>query len=138
MTRWILRIGYVAIVAVVILSAIAIYQGIVAARHGKETLQATLLVVDLIKQHVETHDGAWPGSWADLEKITPPRSSIYEWPADLQQVQQRVEVDFAADPRQIAQQTPEEFKAVLPIGYYYTYKDKGSVQALIDAVGEHQ
>ncbi|WP_425400078.1 hypothetical protein [Aeoliella sp.] len=137
--RWILRIGYGSILFVLALGAIALYQGVTTSIRAENTLHATLLVVDLTKQYVTTNDGAWPDSWDDLEKVSPPESSAgtYDWPADSAKIQQCVEVDFDADPKRIALQAPEEFDAVLPIGPYYPYQDYGSVRALIEAVAAH-
>lgn len=135
--RWILRIGYGAILLVVILAAIAIYHGVTVSSRAKKTLQATLLVIDLTKDYATSHDGAWPDSWETLEEVAAPNESTFDWPADSAEVRQRVEVDFDANPHEIAGQTPEEFNAIQPIGPYFPYRDLGSVQALIDAVGEH-
>ena len=61
---------------------------------------------------------------------------MFRWPHDSLAVQQYVEVDFAADPHRLAKQTADEFEAVRPIGPYYPFKDRGSVEALLASIRE--
>jgi hypothetical protein len=127
-------------VAVVVAVAVGwcLYQGASASLHAEHVLHAALLVVELLQEHVEQHDGEWPRSWGDLEALPPRRWGMFEWPKDSHDIQRYVAVDFSVDPMWLAMQTVDQFDAVRPIGPYYPFKDKGSIAALLKALRERK
>jgi hypothetical protein len=131
-----------AVVAVAVIVALiggfCVYQGISASLHAEHVLHAALLTVQLLTDHVTSNDGEWPRSWSDLEDLPPREWAMFEWPEDSSEVQQYVEVDFAADPQRIAEQSVHEFDAVRPIGPYYPFKDRGTVEALLKTIRERE
>lgn len=136
--RWIIRVVALVVLVAVLAGGYCVYRGITDSLHAEHVLHAAMLTVELIDEHVTTHDGAWPRSWADLEALPPhERRGMFEWPRDSVKVKQYVTVDFSADPQRLAEQSVEEFDAVRPIGPYYAFKDYGGVKALIEHVREH-
>jgi hypothetical protein len=59
-------------------------------------------VADMVIEHMETHDGAWPRGWDDLREPyeTCVRRSGQPW--TFEQLRSRVDVDWGADPVQLA------------------------------------
>ena len=136
--RWVIR--FVVVVAVIAAMAVGfcLYQGITTSLHAENVLHAALLTVQLLNEYVILHDGKWPQSWSDLEKLPPKeRMGMYDWPEESREVQQYVEVDFSADPESVAKHGVAEFNAVRPIGPFYPFKDRGSVEELLKAIRKH-
>ena len=129
--QWFIRLTYGFIVLVLVVGGIAIYQGATTAARARKTLRVTLVAVDLLKAYAEQTGGEWPRSWDDLQAVPPVREGDIAWPDDRAEFEKRVYIDFQADPQVIAQQKPEEFEAVKPIGSYFEFRDRGSVAALI-------
>ena len=61
---------------------------------------------------------------------------MFVWPQDSQEVQQYVQVDFAADPRILAKQTAEKFDVVLPIGPDFPIRDRWQVAHILQTIRE--
>src|SRR5262245_8717790 len=114
--RSITRIVSVVVLMAVLAGAYCVYQGIAASLHAEHTLHAAMLTIEVIDEHVTSHDGTWPRSWAELETLPPREWAMFAWPQDSAKVQQYAAVDFSADPKQLAQQSIDEFDAVRPIG----------------------
>jgi hypothetical protein len=136
--QWALRAIASGAVVVVLAGGWCLYQGVSASNHAEHVLHAALLTVQLLEEHVVQHHGEWPRSWADLEALPPRRWGMFEWPKDSRDVQRYVAVDFSADPKRLAKQTADEFNAVRPIGPYYPFKDRGSVESLLKAIRERK
>jgi hypothetical protein len=132
-----IRIALVVIVVAAVGGGVCVYRGVSASVHAEYVLHAALLTLELLDEYVAQHDGEWPRTWADLEQL-PPKQNMFEWPTDSREVQKYVTVDFAADPKRLAQQTPAEFDAVRPIGPYYPFEDRWQMKALIKTIREHQ
>lgn len=133
--RWIIRVVVVVVLAAVLAGGYCLYRGITDSLHAEHVLHAALLTIDLIDEHVTSHDGTWPRSWAELEALPPrDRPGMFTWPQDSKRVQQYVAVNFSADHERLAQQSVDEFDAVRPIGPYYAFKDRGGVKALLEHI----
>jgi hypothetical protein len=132
--RWVIRVIVILIVAVIVVSGFCLYRGVSDSIHAEHVLHGALLTVQLLDDYVVMHDGDWPKSWTDLERLPSRESAIFEWPKDSKKLQEYVEVDFSADPEHLAKQNVDEFDAVRPIGPYYPFKDRGSVEALIKSI----
>ncbi|MEK6237152.1 MAG: hypothetical protein N2C14_20785, partial [Planctomycetales bacterium] len=85
-----------------LVAAVAIRTALIAEYH----LGEFFIVKQACYQYIEQHDGAWPRSWDDLRKVGPE--------FDYEGLSRNVSVDFDADPRVLASQTPASFKAVQP------------------------
>jgi hypothetical protein len=136
--RWMIRIAAVVAFTAVLAGGFFVYHGISASLHAEHVLHAALLTVQLLDDYVTTHDGQWPRSWADLETLPPREWAMFEWPKDSPEVQRYVAVDFSADPQRLAVQSVDEFDAVRPIGPYYPFKDRGTVEALLKSIRERK
>lgn len=131
------HVVYFAIVAVVVSVSIAVgvlYCGIRYSVTAERSLHATLLVVDLVREYVIYHQGVWPRSWQDLERLPPRQRAMFRWPADREAVRRYVSVDFRADPKKLATESVEQFVAVQPRGPCYPYKHYPEIAKLLDAI----
>lgn len=130
---------YFAIVAVflgVSLGLGMVYWGIRCALAAERALHATLLVIDLVREYVVDHQGAWPRSWQDLERLSPRDRAMFQWPEDAEDVRRYVSVDFGAHPHQLATESVEQFVAIQPQGpcYVYNYTHYPEIAKLLDAI----
>lgn len=149
--RWLRYVGISVLVLVIVaigVGGVILYLGISGALEAEINLHATEFVVCLVEQFV--HDeGRWPTSWDELEKlpfpsVTPSPSNVhpaggrhcYEWPAALEQLQERVAIDFRPDVHVIVHQSPMEFTAIKPVGPFYEYRDYGEVRSLQEALSK--
>lgn len=131
------HVMYLAITAVAVAVSIGlgvVYCGIRSSLAAERALHANLLVVDLIREYVVDHKGAWPRSWQDLERLPPRQRAMFQWPEDGEEVRRYVSVDFGADPDKLATEPVEQFVAVQPQGPCYPYKDYPEVAKLLDAI----
>lgn len=141
MVRWRRYVVYFLIVSVVVSVSIAVgvlYCGIRWALTAECSLHATLLVVDLVREYVIDHQGAWPRSWEDLERLPPRQRAMFQWPADSEAVQRYVSVDFRADPKKLATESLEQFVAIQPRGPCYPYNHYPEIAELLDAIRKTQ
>lgn len=60
---------------------------------AEKTYQGTLFTYELVNRYIE-ENGAWPGSWQDLEQISMPGRGGFIWPKDSARVQAYVHVRF--------------------------------------------
>jgi hypothetical protein len=72
------------------------------AAHDAQYAYAVWWVADMVIEYMETHDGAWPRGWDDLREPyeTCVRRSGRPW--SFEQLRDRVDVDWQADPAQLA------------------------------------
>ena len=96
-----------------------VYEGVSASVHAEKGLHATRLTLKAVEEYFTKHDGAWPGSWADLEQTSNKVDEVYQMTDGRDHVADFVWVDFGADPDLIAKQTENEFEAIRPVGPYY-------------------
>jgi hypothetical protein len=134
--RFGLRAILVVLVVVVAGGAWLTYKAVNTALHAEMALHATNEVCDLVKRYVQQHDGAWPRSWHDLEQVNCPPGTynVFPWPEKSPELQQFVAINFAADPKQLATQSPADFEAIKPIGPHYPYKQDGFVESLLESL----
>lgn len=121
-----------------------VYRGF-AALQTEQNLHASLFAVSLVDEFVKTR-GRWPRSWAELEQVVVVAAAEpltndstdlrlgaehgYAWLAASRELQQRIIVDFDADPDVIASQDPRSFVAIRPIGPTFDYRSSPQVRAL--------
>lgn len=127
--------GAVGLVAVTLVIGLAIaYIAVSTSLTAEHALHANLLVLDLVREYVVDHQGAWPRSWEDLEQLPAREKGMFRWPLDAEEVRRYVSVDFAAEPDKLATQSVDQFDAIQPIGPCYLYKHYSNVPRLLDAI----
>ena len=121
--------------------------------NAEKNLHATLFAIRLVESFVGEH-GRWPASCEELEGLTfPPTvprpahglapgivriggAQQYAWPAEANEVRSRVEIDFQVDAATVANQDPQQFTAIKPIGPFYEYRHYGFVTSLQQSLRE--
>lgn len=93
---------------------------------------AVRALFELVAKYVKTHEGAWPGSWDDLEAM-PTGDDWYE-PMNFELAKELVEIDFDADVNEIAKQTPDQFDAIRAKQPVFDYRTDPRVSTLIEIV----
>ena len=84
-----------------------------------------------IREYVNGHDGAWPKSWDDL-KSNLHHDDLAPYPGSFAD---EIDVDFSADPRFLAQQSPDEFTAIKPRSWVVSdCSDYWELESLIDSL----
>lgn len=101
--KWILYLLAAAAVVAILLFAYTARTALVAEEH----YQAFLRAHDATLAFIENSEGKWPRSWNDLREARP--DTDYNWVAE------HLSFDFAADPAVLATQTPETFRAIVPV-----------------------
>jgi hypothetical protein len=128
-----IRYGAVGLVAVALVIGLAIaFIAASAALAAEHALHANLLVLDLVREYVVDHQGAWPRSWTDLEQLPAREGAGLRWPADAEEVRRYVAVDFAAEPDKLATQSVDQFDAIQPIGPCYILD--GEMAVFLDGI----
>jgi hypothetical protein len=118
------------VLAAAVFGAWCAYRGISISLQAEQTLHATTFAVRLVEQFVAER-GRWPASWDELERMSfDGELHGKTWPTVLSEIQSRVEINFLADPRAIAQQDAMNFSAIRPIGPHYEYRDSWWVMSL--------
>jgi hypothetical protein len=110
-----------------------IYQGISTSLQAETNLHYSFFALQLVESFV-TEKGRWPRSWSELEGVEIPDDPGRRWPAVSAEMQQRIVIDFAVDPLEVAQQRRLTFTAIRPKGPYYEYRDYGYVDRLQDKI----
>jgi hypothetical protein len=136
--RWIIRTIIVLTIVAIFVFGFCLYRGVSDSIHAEFVLHSALLTIQLLDDYAVGHDGDWPASWTDLERLPSRNWCMFEWPKDSKIIQQYVEIDFSADPDRLAKQSVDEFDAVRPIGPYYPFKDRGSVKILLNSIREQR
>lgn len=132
-----LSVSLVAATAVLVIAylAWASHRALVASH----TVAFGRVAVYYVAQYVRENDGRWPRSWDDLESLQDP-PIVFERsdPAGmLETCRTRVEIDFTADPREIASQSVGQFDAIRPLkSYGLDYREQWHVDVLLDALRE--
>src|SRR5260370_13272507 len=106
------------------------YRGVTTSLEAEKNLHSAIFAIRLVDHFVSEH-GRWPRSWAELEEA-PFDGDLFGngWPAASAEVQRHVQIEFEADPREVARQDPMSFNAIRPIGPYFEYRDYCDVQSL--------
>ena len=138
------KIGCFVIVAVVVTGGTIAYMGASWAIRAEHGLHAAILTHELLKEYMEAHDGAWPGSWEDLEKlpVRERRGMFQQWPESSKQVQRYMEIDFTVDVDKIETESLEQFKekfdAIRPLGPCYPYDHYWMMEQLYETIRKYQ
>lgn len=125
--------------AVAILAAcVVIWPAVIAVRsadHAERALHACILMTDVLEAYVISTAGKWPESWDDMQSTVPSFGSqtMYSWPGDRREIETFVEIDFASRPADLAAASPDDFKAIKPIGACFTTYGR-NFPVLIDAL----
>ena len=95
MKKWIIGIC-LGLVLLVVVGVYSVFASVNAAMDSYAIWDAALAVI----HHMETHDGAWPTDWRQLEDsfATTPRLMGPGW----DNLRERVEIDWSSDPRELA------------------------------------
>lgn len=65
-------------------------------------------VAGMVIDHMKAHDGAWPASWEDLKDDYESATKEVGQPWTFEELRNRVDVDWSADPNKLLQATPRE------------------------------
>ncbi|WP_164102268.1 hypothetical protein [Candidatus Laterigemmans baculatus] len=125
------RLVYIAAATLLVGMAIAIVVVVRAVNRSlvaEENFQAFFHAQQATVAYVEQYDGRWPRSWDHLRAVRPK--------ADFDWVAEHVSFDFAADPDEVVDQTPETFTAIEPDRPCFRIDDL--VQSLIDTLRKHR
>jgi hypothetical protein len=116
------------------LGAWLVYRGVSTSLQAEANLHYSLDALQIVERFV-TQNGRWPRSWAELESVDMRDGQFdRDWPRVSADMQQWVEIDFGADPLDVARQDRMNFSAIKPKGPYYEYRDYGYVDRLQDAI----
>ena len=89
-----------------------------------------------VEDYVRAHNGRWPKSWAELEKVNPSLLTD-DGPQTIKTLQNCVHVDFDVDPGELANQRVDQFQALRPIGPCFPdYLEYWDVECLLDTLKE--
>lgn len=99
------RIGIVATVLFVATAGVVyvVYQSAMTAVHNS---YAVWWVADVVIEHMETHDGAWPKGRNDLRESYASLTKKRHHPGTFEELESRVDVDWSANPEKLAQAVP--------------------------------
>jgi hypothetical protein len=129
------HVVYLAVAAVVVsvsIVSVLVYCGISASLTAERVLHANRLVLELAREYVVDHIGAWPRFWQDLERLPPPERGMFRWPQDEEDVRRYVSVDFGANLDELVTRSMQEFVAIQPQGPCCSYDEE--VAQLIEAI----
>ncbi len=99
MRRWRVLIAVTALVLALVGGAAYFVRNTTAATGDA---YAAWWVADMVIEYMETHDGAWPRSWDDLREPFETCTQRSGRPWTFEQLRDRVEVDWDADPNELA------------------------------------
>ena len=102
-----------------IIGVVSFFDNIKRAEFNLHAMRETLQIVE---QHIEKHPGEWPRSWEELDETA--ASSGLKWRFPLNEMKERVEIDFNARLEDLARQDDETFKAIRPIGPCYVHAEQ--------------
>jgi hypothetical protein len=74
---------------------------------GVRDMYAQWWVADMVIEHMASHDGAWPRNWDDLRR--PYATCVQQTgsePWNFDELRDRVEINFEANPKELAKATP--------------------------------
>jgi hypothetical protein len=111
---------------------VCVYLGVSTSLHAENTLHAILATVKDVDRFVAI-ERRWPKSWGELRPHTEEESHDAEaWRVESDRRQKYMQIDFNSDLREIASQTPEQFKAIYPTGACYPYTNRWLIEALLE------
>jgi hypothetical protein len=131
------RLILLAILTCLAFAGFAAYQGQLALVHS-HTLVTGRVATDMVQKYVETHNGRWPSSWEALATVNPGEPWNHSSPQISPSIQQRVAIDFAADPAQLARQSKAEFTAIRPAkAPPGDYRDYWQIESLLGTLRKY-
>jgi hypothetical protein len=116
MRKWAIRVAVFGMILLVA-SVVGFFAWLFYHTHAvlKPEAYAVWQTADLVIDHMERHNGAWPRGWDDLRPpTTPPAGGVsvaerggaveasFRPVADIERLRELVEVDWSADPRELA------------------------------------
>jgi hypothetical protein len=112
----------------------AVYQSAMNAVHNS---YAVWWVADVVIEHMETHDGAWPKGWSDLRESYASLTKKHHHPGTFEELESRVDVDWSASPEKLAQAVPTSdrppFRVIwLRDGSHHYWTDREPNQMILD------
>jgi hypothetical protein len=69
-----------------------------------------------------------------LEQLPYERGGMWKWPDDIAEIQERITIDFAANPRDIAESRPSEFAAINQRQPCFSGSSDPYIEQLIDGL----
>jgi len=100
---------------------------------AERTLHAYDLVLQLLTVYVNQNSGRWPKNWDDLTTVSlAEQSSIFRWPNEVDEIRQRVYVDFSINGLDVAAMNVDDFSAVKQIGPNYGPSER-RIRELLEA-----
>jgi hypothetical protein len=101
------------------IACFAIWRGISDSLRAENTLPAHRLVLDLLEVYVKDN-GKWPENWDALLTTVPAQEpNLWKWPYDLNEIRNRVRVDFSLRIDEVAAMDVDSFDAVQQVGPHY-------------------
>jgi hypothetical protein len=79
---------------------------------AQETLGRYRITLELIGTYLNQNSGKWPKSWDDLAKVQHNDFGGIRWPADIDQIKQRIHVNFDTNTEAVIAGGIENFSAV--------------------------
>ena len=132
---WVLSVAGVAAAVVVVWLVLTVVRVTRTMLEAEDRLHASILVCDVVGDHLEANGYTqWPRSWDELA-ATPPREwSRFNWPDDIGELRGFVVVDFGAELDDVAATTPATFTAVQPNGVCYEVWRGHAAATLLDLI----
>lgn len=120
----------VALVAVIVLWNV--FQAARTSLDAEWTLHAYYCALELTDHYQKSHQGEWPPDWRALEQIPYARASMWNWPEDAADIQQRITIDFNVSPEDVAAMSVDDFRAIRQREPCFPTSADWRVQALIN------
>ena len=131
------RLILLAILMCLAFAGFAAYRGQQSLVHS-HTLVTGRVATGMVQEYVETHDGRWPTSWEALATVDPGEPWNHDSPRISPSIPQRVVIDFAADPAQLARQSKAEFTAIRPAkASPGDHRDYWQIETLLETLRKH-
>jgi hypothetical protein len=109
-----------------------LYHGVAASLEAEGTLQAYMVVLDVLRVYMAENPGKWPKSWEDIKGIQPGNpGGMFRWPADITEYRKRVRINFTLTRADVAAMSVDNFSAV-----QQTYPNHGPREGMIQALLE--
>jgi hypothetical protein len=116
--KWtVVIVAITGLVVAVIVSAV--WYGVAESLRAEKTLHAYILVSDVVATYV-AHNKEWPQNWNALADTLPSEAHhVWVWPDDLEEIRNRVSIDFSLQLADVAAMQESSFRAVQQLGPSY-------------------
>ena len=116
------RVGCAALVVILFLVVSIYWIGASAAYDAEHALWATCAASAASEEYV-SRNRKWPTSWEELESVSATVGTVYSWPDDSAEIREYVDVDFGMSLSDVADQNPDDFRAIRPkVPAYQAYR----------------